>query len=193
MRNVCWGMFAATILMAGCAQEASGDAPAKTAAQMPPAKDDACGLLTLADIRRVLPEAARAERNDSLAAQGINVCSWYGKGKASVLDVSVWTASGADDTPMDNARTLAMGVADPTRAGAEAAVRLESVPGIGDQAVAMAEKADESRGILTTATLLTFSKSGRIVTVSSGDIARRDRPAALADLSTLGKAIAARL
>jgi hypothetical protein len=161
--------------------------------QTPPARDDACGLLSLAEIRGVLPDAARAERNDNLASQGINACSWYGKGKAPVLDVSIWEAADAEDTPMENARTLAMGVADPTRPDTQAGVRLEKITGVGEEAVALVEKSDESRGIISTAALITFSKHGRIVTVASSDIAVRERAAALKDLATLGKAVAARL
>jgi hypothetical protein len=197
MRMLLGGIFAAFTLM-GCAKEASGDAPPAGAAttstaDTAPSKDNACGLLTLAEIRRVLPEASRAERNDSLVGQGIAACSWYGSGKASVAEVSVWDVSGADDTAEENVRTLAMGFVNPAHAGAEAAVRLEKVSGVGESAFAIVEKADEARGVLTTGALITLQKNGRIAMLSSGSLAVDDRSKALGQLAAFGKTIAARL
>jgi hypothetical protein len=198
MRTILCGVIAALTLM-GCSKPATGDAPpavagAAASAAAPPAKDDACALLSLSEIRRVLPQAARAERDDALKEHGINGCDWYADtGKAPVLEVSVWTVSGDDDTPTSNARTLAMGIADPTRANTEAAVRLEKVAGVGEEAVAIVEKRDDARGILTTAGLLTLRQNGRIATVASAYIAVEDRSKALGQLAALGKAVAAQL
>jgi hypothetical protein len=197
MRMLLGGVLVA-IMQMGCAKHASGDAPsagqgATAPAEAAPSKDNACGLLTLAEIRRVLPEASRAVRNDNLASQGIAACSWYGSGKAPVLDVSVWDVSGADDTPEENARTLAMGLADPLRAGAQEKVRIQKVAGVGEDAAAVVEKADDAQGILSTGALLSLQKNGRIATVASSDIAVNERSKALDQLATLGKAIAARL
>lgn len=183
----------------GCAQRTAGDASASApgdgtgSAGASRSRNDACSLLTVAEIRRVLPEATRAERNDRLVAQGIAACRWYGAGKASLVDLSVWTVSGPDDTPEENARTLAMGIADPTRPGADAAVRLEKVAGVGEDAVAVVEKADDARGILSTSAYITVRRNGRIATVASGFVAVDDRPKAIAQLATLGEAVAARL
>jgi hypothetical protein len=194
-----WGLLAASVLLTGCSRDAAGDAPTPARAEAPaptetpPAREDACALLSLAEIRRVLPEASRAERNDKLSTEGINGCGWYGAGKSPLIEVSVWQVSGEDDTAMENARTLAMGIADPTRADGQDAVRLEKIAGIGDEAVAMVEKSDASRGILTTSALLTLQKNGRIALVASVDMANADRTRALEQLTTLGKAVAARL
>ena len=86
-----------------------------------------------------------------------------------------------------------MGVADPTRADAQGAVRLEKIAGVGEDAVAIVEKADEQRGILTTTALLTLRKNGRIATIASGFLDNTDRARALEQLATLGKAAADRL
>jgi hypothetical protein len=199
MRSLSCGMVAALLLLIGCTKQASGDAPSSAGAttpavaDTPPATDGSCALLSLAEIRRVLPAAARAVHNDSLIKHGIDACGWYGSSKAPVLEVSAWQVSGADDTPMDNARTLAMGIADPTRNDTQGAVRLEKVAGVGEDAVAVVEKADDARGILTTAALLVLQRNGRIATVASGDIAAQDRDKSLKDLATLGKAVASRL
>ena len=197
MRTLSCMVIATTLALIGCSKEAAGDAPkadAPASADATPAvPGDACGLLSLAEIRRVLPDASRTERNDNLTEHGIKACGWYGKGKAPVLEVSVWQVSGEDDTPMSNASTLAMGVADPTRADAQGAVRLEKIAGVGEDAVAIVEKADEQRGILTTTALLTLRKNGRIATIASGFLDNTDRARALEQLATLGKAAADRL
>jgi len=191
------GGLLAAITLTGCAKEAAGDAaPAQagTAAktETAPAKGDACGLLTLTEVRGVVPQASRVERNDNLTKYGIAACSWYGTGKAPVVDVSVWDVSGADDTAESNLQTLAMGVADPTRPGAQAAVRIEKVAGI-ENAFVIVEKADGARGILSNGALLSVQKNGRIATVASAYVDFDDRPKAMDQLATLGKAIAARL
>ena len=197
MRTLSCAMLGATLMLMGCSKEAAGDAStANTTASTPatPADPgDACALLSLAEVRRVLPEASRTERNDNLTEHGIKGCGWYGKGKAPFIEVSVWQVSGEDDTPWENANTLAMGVADPTRPGAQAAVRLEKIAGVGEDAVAIVEKADDQRGILTTTALLTLRKNGRIATIVSGFLDAGDRARALEQLASLGKAAAGRL
>ena len=194
MRIVTCGVFA-TLMLVGCSKQAAGDAPppadagSTLAAEVPLPKDDPCGLLTMSEIRRALPKVTKATREESLVAYGMKGCDWHGAtGKAPMLEVRVWQVSGADDTPMDNARTLAMGVADPTRAGTQEAVRLEKLAGIGEDAVAIVEKTDEARGILTTCAFISLQKNGRIVTMASSDIAAGDRSLALEQLKALGKA-----
>ena len=200
MRTVSCGVIAALLVLIGCTKEATGntspsaDADSPASASTPAAKDDACALLSLAEIRRVLPDAAKVVRNDHLAAQGIAGCGWYAaSGKAPRLEVSVWEVSGADDTVMENARTLAMGFADPLRGDAQQAVRLDKVAGVGEEAVVIVEKSDAARGILTTGAVLTLRQNGRIAMVTSGYMGSGDRSAALKDLAMLGKALAARL
>lgn len=198
MRNFICGLSVALALV-GCSKPASGDAAASEAAAPTTSvtlanKDDACSLLSLPEIRRVLPQAARAQPNEALAEHGIHGCEWYsGSGKAPVLAVSVWQMSGDDDTPMDNVRTLAMGIADPTRAGAEASVRLETVSGVGEDAAAFVEKSDDARGILSSSGFLSLRQNGRIATVASSHIDLEDRAKGLEQLAALGKSIAARL
>ena len=141
----------------------------------------------------MVPHASRVERNDNLSTYGIAACSWYGTGKAPVVDVSVWDKSGADDTAESNLKSLAMGIADPTRPGTQAAVRIEKVAGLGENAFAIVEKADEARGILSNGALLSVQKNDRIATVASSYVAFDDRAKALDQLTALGKAVAARL
>jgi hypothetical protein len=159
-----------------------------------PASDNACGLLTLSEVRNVLPEAAKAVHKDNLVDQGIDGCGWYvASGKYPVLELSVWQVSGSDDTPMSNAETLAMGFADPLRSDAQRAIRIEKITGVGEDSVAIVEKIDAARGIMTTGAMLTFQKNGKIATVATSQLAERERPTALEQLAALGKAVARRL
>jgi hypothetical protein len=198
MRTTSCLLLASLLASSGCSKGSSTDS-ALAADDAPPTAaaaadmSDPCSLLSLGEVRRLLPEANKALRNDKLASQGINGCEWYGSGKAPLLEVSVWQASGPDETPMENASTLAMGFADPLRGDTQAAVRIEKIAGVGEQAVAIVEEADAARGILTTGGLLTLQKNGRIALVTSSTIANRERAAALDQLATLGKAVAARL
>lgn len=198
MRTTSCLLLASLLATSACSKSSSSDVAGAANAGPPAAavatdKSDACSLLSLDEVRRLLPEANKAARNDKLASQGIYGCEWYGSGKAPLLEVSVWQASGPDETPMENASTLAMGFADPLRGDAQAAVRIEEIAGVGEQAVAIVEKTDTARGILTTGGLLTLQKNGRIALVTSSTIAIRERATALDQLATLGKAVAARL
>lgn len=185
------------LLLAGCAKAPPGTPVAANSPNMAEAAEPsgaACRLLTLSDVQNVAPDAAVARPNNALIEQSIYGCGWYpASGKVPSVEVSLWKIDGADDTPMGNAKTLAMGFADPLRSEAQAAVRLEQVDGVGDEAVAIVEKTDAAKGIITTGAILTLRKNGQIATVTSSDLGSHERTAALGELATLGRAIAKRL
>ena len=73
------------------------------------------------------------------------------------------------------------------------AVRYETIPGIGEQAMALVEKQDDARGILTDAAMLVTLRTGQFLELQSQDLARGDRTAALKSLATLARSAVARL
>lgn len=190
--------IAALLALAGCSKAATGDAAdgaaAAAAGADTAASSGACGLLRLGEVQRLLPAAVKAVPRTDLAAHGIDACAWHAaSGKAPVLEVQTWQVSGADDTALDHARTLTMGLADPMSADAEQHARIEEIAGVGETAVAFVERTDPARGIIGTAAFLALQKNGRIATVSASDFATRERATAIEALSTLGRTIAGRM
>lgn len=185
-----------TVAACGGASPGSGAAAASPSGVSTAATRSACSLLTLEEVRRIVPDAASSAPRALRADADIDVCSWKdASGKRSVVDVSVWKISGTDDTPLGNVRTLATGLVDPLRGDAEKAIRLETIGGLGEGAgaVAFVERMDPARGIIGTGALLALQKNGRIATVQSSSLAGKDRTAALDGLRTLGRTVAGRL
>jgi hypothetical protein len=192
MRTSSKALFTLTITTIALTLAACGRSASTSAAT--PASGDACSLLSIEEVRAMLPEVKSAKRNDDLVAQGIASCEWRdAAGKRVLLGLRTWKQDGADDTPTDNAETLAMGMTDPLRGEAQGAVRMEKMPSVGDDAVAFVEKADSAKGILSQGSLLVVRKGDQLVLLLSSALAGHERSAALRELSTLGKSALRRL
>ncbi len=64
---------------------------------------------------------------------------------------------------------------------------------MGDQAIAIVERADKTKGFMQNGAVLVVRRGTRQVSALSTDLARRDRAEALKVFEDLGKAIARRL
>ena len=193
-----WHCAAATLLgLAACSQavDTPPDRPAAAAttslatATSPPATDDACRLLSDADIRAVFPGAGKGVRETTREKYGIRACVWETKGGRFALQR--WTAK--PGTVGDEIRGMALGVLDPLKPAARTSFRYETMAGIGDQAMAMVEAQNESRGILADAALLMTQRGEQLIELQSSELGRGDRAAALQSLATLARAAVARL
>jgi hypothetical protein len=190
-------LFGIALALTACGEAVEPSVPTSRAATQPDiaatlaVPNGACDLLRMADIQRVLPEARAGQRNDDLAEQGVAKCEWPStSGKWNELELGTWTQDGSDDTPIESARDALMGLADSLRSDAKASIRIETLSGVGDEAVAIVETPDAGKGILSHAAWLTLRKGKRLVTIASSDIARRERALALRQLSELGAAAA---
>lgn len=150
-----------------------------------------CSLLRLDEVAHAFADAERAERNTSLEEYGIQTCEWHGKKSPSLLVLQTWKmAAGSADSEL---RSRVSGNIDPLLPGAREQVRYEKLPGIGDAASAAVETTDLQRGILSDIAQLVAQKGDRYVSVTSRNLASRDRPAALQVLAELGRAAATRV
>lgn len=82
---------------------------------------------------------------------------------------------------------------DPLKRDTGRHVRYEKVAGAGDEAIAVLEPADPSKGFIQDGAVLVVRKGTRQVTLMSTDLARRDRAEALKTFAALGAAVAGRL
>jgi hypothetical protein len=160
--------------------------PASTAE----AQGDPCALLTTTEVRQALPGSKPGRVDRGLEKEGIFRCEW------DAPDGPLLLAAGQDaeeDTPKDDAEVLALGLVNPARADALRPVRFETLPGVGDAAVAVVERRDEARGILQDGAILVVRRGKRQVWIMAPALSRRERSEALRVLGELGKAIARRL
>ena len=164
-------------------------APTRAATGTPPATDDACRLLSDADVRAVFPGAGHGVRETTREKYGIRACVWETKGGRFALQR--WTAK--PSTVGDEIRGMALGVLDPLKPAARSSVRYETIAGIGDQAMAMVESQSDARGILADAAMLMTQRGDQLIELQSSELGRGDRGAALQSLTTLARAAVARL
>ena len=149
---------------------------------------DPCALLTLAEVQKAFPGSKPGRVDRSQEKIGIVTCVWdYPTGIMSVV------GGDAEDSVKEEASGWIIVFADPLRADAAKHVRYESLPGVGDEAIAIVEREDKAKGFAQNGAILVVRKGKTQVSVLSSNLARRERPEALQVLSDLGKAIARRL
>lgn len=181
-----------TALAAGCGASDASSASAPRAAAPVVAAGGACGLLTEREVRAAIPEARVAKPIATPDSDALTDCEWLdGNRKLSLLVVRRWKSDGSSAS--DELKGLGIGLVDPLRSGAEAALRVESRAGIGDQAALLVERADEKRGILSNAAMLIAKKNGDVIFLGTPELASGERQAALERLATLGQRAVARL
>lgn len=149
-----------------------------------------CQLLTDSEVRDVFPGAAAGARDGTLDKYGIATCRWDLPTDRFVVQM-LKTGSGS---VADELRSRASGSVDPMTQGAMERVRFETVAGVGDEAMAIVEKADASSGILSDMAVLVMQRGEhRAVLFTGTSLAGGGRAAALKSLEALGRSAAKRL
>jgi hypothetical protein len=143
-----------------------------------------CRLLSNAQVQEVFPSAHAGEPERTRQKYGISACIW--SGDFGRLALQTWQAKGR--TADAEASDMVSGFIDPLSSAAAGNIRYESIADIGEQAVAVVEKQDSQRGILTDVAMLVVRKDDRIIMLLCDDLAQRDRVEALAVLKSLGAA-----
>jgi hypothetical protein len=152
--------------------------------------DHPCQLLTDAEVDAAFRGAATGKRDASLDKYGITTCMWTTPTDRFVVQI-LTTGSGS---VADELRSRASGSVDPMMQGAMERVRFETVAGVGDEAMAIVERADASRGILSDTAVLVMQRGERRAVLFTGrSLAGGDRASALTSLETLGRSVAKRL
>jgi hypothetical protein len=154
---------------------------------------DPCALVTPAEMQQAFPGTKPGRTDRKMEKDGILRCEWtHNTGRVVLIAGN----DDKDDVPADDATSLMLSFVDPLRPDAERHVRIETLPGVGDKAVAILERQDQAKGITQDGLVLVVRRGDRqvaMLAVPPGDLARRERAAALKVLSDLGRAIAKRL
>jgi hypothetical protein len=150
---------------------------------------DPCALLTTADVQGAFPGSKAGQLDRSQEKYGLVTCIWdHPTGRFSII-----ASSGSPEPVKDEARGWTLIFLDPLRPGAERNVRYEALSGVGDEAVAVVEREDKSKGFMQNGAFLVVRRGKQQVSALSTDLARRERAEALKVLEGLGKSIAKRL
>jgi hypothetical protein len=188
-------MIAAALLTACSDATAGADATAAQAARpaaAPPAGasgEGPCALLTITEVQRAFAGAKPGKLDRSLEDSGILRCAWeYTGGRFGIID-----GTEAPDPVRAEAETLTLGFVDPLKRDAARHVRYEVLTGVGDEAIAVVERADSAKGFVANGAFLVLRRGARQITLMDTNLAARDRQAALAALQDLGKAAARRM
>lgn len=157
----------------------------------PPTKPlvgDACKVLSDGEVRKVFPDAKGAVANHSTDEYGISSCEWSisgGRFAAQILKRS--------GTVQEELQSRADGLIDPFNPAAKRGVRYETLKNVGDGAMAVVEREDAKRGILSSAAIVVVQRGEKELILMSTELAGRDRAAALKALEDLGRAAAKRM
>jgi hypothetical protein len=167
-------------------REATGSKP--TAKAIP--AGNPCDILSSSDVQKAFPGSKAGERSTRLEEYGITECAWKGPRGQVVLVVQESSSKG---TVKEDIMGMAQGFTDPLKSNSLDNVRFESFSDLGPPAMGFVEKADPARSILGDGAMLIMRNGDHTISLGSGELAQRDRSAALKTLDELGKAAAKRL
>jgi hypothetical protein len=171
--------------IAACGDKKSADASAASG----PAGEGACRLLSTSEVSSALSKSEPGVAEHTREQYGITACEWSTERGRFVAQY--WKAE--NPSAKQEASGLMLGVVDPLKGSAAANVRYEDVQGVGEQAVAVIETADEGRGILSDMAMLVAQKGNVILVLIAPELTRVDRPKALQALQALGKSASEKL
>jgi hypothetical protein len=148
-----------------------------------------CRLLALADVQQVFAGAKPATLNRTMEKYGLLTCIWdHAGGRLSIIE-----GDDAEESVMEEARGWTLTFLDPLKPQAEKQVRYDRLPGVGDEAVAIVERTDATKGFINDGAILVVRRGKKHASVLSTELGRRERAEALKAFTLLGKAVAARL
>ena len=187
--------------LSGCSSGADGNATAKSgagasnpttpnAASVPSTApvDNACDLLTDAEMRQVFPGAESGKRNTASLEYGLDRCAWKTSTGLIGVEVSKVEAAGFEK----ELRAELQGAVDPRVAGALDRIAFHAIDGIADHAILIVENADAHNGIYADIALLAIQRGHRMAVLT--EPGGTSDPSAIRDrLEALGRKLAPRL
>ena len=174
-------------VVTACSPSTEARTSSSATAQAPAGKGP-CALLTNDEVRRIFPDAKNGAPKGDLEKHGILRCVWDFPGGMLLV------ISGEEDqSPAEEAREWASTFLDPLNGKAISRVRFENIAGVGDAAVAVVERADQTKGFMQDGSYIVVRRGKHQVLITPSRMPNRERPAALAALTELGKAVAGRL
>lgn len=151
--------------------------------------DNACNLLTDAEVRAVYPDASAGKRNTESLQYGLDRCAW----ETSTAQVGVEVSKVEANAFEGELRAELQGAVDPRIQGALDRIKFHPVDGIGDHAIAVLEKGDANRGTYTDIALLAIQRNHRMAVLMVHERSSDAPLPSLDSLRALGSRLAPRL
>ena len=143
----------------GTAAPGSSTASVATSNAAPPGPvDNACDLLTDAEVRQAFPTAESGKRNTESLQYGLDRCAWKTADGQIGVEVSKVEAAAFEE----ELRAELQGAVDPRVNGALQRIQFHTVDGIGDHAITVLEKADVHNGLYADISLLAIQRDHRM-------------------------------
>jgi hypothetical protein len=175
--------------LAACSQQdaASAAAPATSTETASPT-DDPCKLVTDKDVRNAFGDTASGKRDHSLDKYGIATCTWDTTHNTFVVQMFKAKGSVADEL-----RSRISGSVDPLKPGAADRLNYQTLAGLGDETMLVAEKADAEQGVLADTAVLVTRHGERMAVLFTNPLVKGERAATVSVLEALGRSAASRL
>lgn len=172
--------------------EAMAATPASNAdtgfASVAAAGDDPCAIVSHGEVRAVFAGAESGKRNHSMDQYGMASCTWELPTNNLAAQIFKSTNSAGEEV-----RGRMLGFLDPLQPGLRGKIKYDTIAGLGDEAVAVAVKADQAAGILADTAMLGIRKGDRMVVLFTSTLVDGDPAASKAALQKLGNSAATRL
>jgi len=149
--------------------------------------DDPCAIVSKDEVRAAFPGAEAGKRNHTMDQYGMASCTW--ELPTSMLAVQIFKST---NTANEEVRGRMLGSLDPLQPGLRGKIQYDTIAGLGDEAVAVAVKADQPNGILADAAMLGIRKGDRMAVLFTSKLVG-DVDATKQALRTLGVNAASRL
>jgi hypothetical protein len=150
--------------------------------------DDPCTLVSKGEVRSAFPGAEPGKRDQSTDQYGIASCKW--ELPTNTLAVQTFRST---NTAGQELRGRMLGFLDPLQPGLREKIQYDTIAGLGDEAVAVAVKADQAQGILADSAMLGIRKGDRMAVLFTRTLVDGDVAATRKALEALGRNAAARL
>lgn len=147
-----------------------------------------CAVVSQSEVREAFPGAKPGKRDESMDQYGIASCTW--ELPTNTLAVQTFTST---DTPRDELSGRMLGFLDPLQSDLREKIQYHTIAGLGDEAVAVAVKADQSQGILADTAMLGIRKGDRMAVLFTQTLVDGDVEKSKKVLEALGRKAASRL
>jgi hypothetical protein len=150
--------------------------------------DDPCAIVSKGEVRDVFPGAEAGKPDHSMDQYGMASCTW--ELPTNTLAAQTFKST---NTAGEELRGRMLGFLDPLQPGLREKIQYDTIAGLGDEAVAVAVKADAAQGILADSAMLGIRKGDRMVVLFTRGLVDGDAAASKKALEALGGKAASRL
>jgi hypothetical protein len=149
---------------------------------------DPCTLVSKDEVREAFAGAESGKRDHSTDQYGIASCTW--ELPTNTLAVQTFKSTSSANEEL---RGRMLGFLDPLQPGLREKIQYDTITGLGDEAVAVAVKADQAQGVLADSAMLGIRKGDRVAVLFTSALVDGDMAASKKALEALGRDAVARL